>query len=102
MTYFITFKSQCFYFEEQAEVALSRASGKLSKLLNGRAEDRCSPCLLYDWNTWQLVGLKQTTCHSNEGGGSAVELGIMGNVVPKRICLYMKYLFLYSVLLDFK
>lgn len=52
---------------------MSRASGKLSNLLNGGAEDHCCSCLLSDRNTWQLVEVKQTTCHSNEGGGATVE-----------------------------
>lgn len=52
---------------------MSRASGKLSNLLNGGAEDRRCSCLLSDRYTWQLVEVKQTTCHSSEGGGAAVE-----------------------------
>lgn len=51
---------------------MSRASGKLSNLLNGGAKDRRCSCLLSDRNTWQLVEVKQTTCHSSEGGGAAV------------------------------
>lgn len=63
---------------------MSRASGKLSNLLNGGAEDRRCSCLLFGRNTWQLVEVKQTTCHSNERGRSYGGVSVMGNVVLRR------------------
>lgn len=77
----VAFYSCAFTLKNKRRLHLSRASGNLSNLLRGGAEERRSSCLLSDWNTWQLVEVKQTTCHSNGGGGSAAEHGIMGCVV---------------------
>lgn len=77
----VAFYICAFTLKDKRRSHLSRASGNLSNLLRGGAEERCCSCLLSDRNTWQLVEAKQTTCHSNGVGGSAAEHGIMGSVV---------------------